>query len=42
MQQILATRNGQSLQRAPPIEVFRALIENEIGWPSFATEKGNS
>jgi hypothetical protein len=30
------------LQRVPPIEVYRASIENEVGWPAFATEKGSS
>jgi hypothetical protein len=25
-----------------PIEVYKAKIENEVGWPAFATEKGCS
>ncbi len=25
-----------------PIEVYRAPIENEVGWPAFAIEKGCS
>jgi hypothetical protein len=29
------------LQGVPPIEVHRASIENEVGWPAFATEKGS-
>jgi hypothetical protein len=23
-------------------EVYRALIENEVGWPAFVAEKGSS
>ena len=39
---ILTTLNGEFLQGVPPIEVYRAPIENEVGWPAFATEKGCS
>ena len=39
---ILTTLNGKFLQGAPPIEVYRASIENEVCWPAFATEKGSS
>jgi hypothetical protein len=31
--------NGKFLHGAPLIEVYRASIENEIGWPAFATAK---
>jgi len=40
--EILTTLNGKFLQGAPPIEVYRASIENEVCWPAFATEKGSS
>ena len=40
--QILTTLNGKFLQGAPPMEVYRASIENEGFWPAFATEKGSS
>jgi hypothetical protein len=30
------------LQGVPPIEVYRASIENEVSWPACATEKGSS
>ncbi len=40
--QSLTTLNGKFLQGVPPIEVYKASIENEVGWPAFATEKGNS
>jgi hypothetical protein len=30
------------LQGVPPIEVYRASIENEVGWHAFAIEKGSS
>jgi hypothetical protein len=36
------TFNGKFLQGVPSIEVYRASIENEVGWPAFATEKGSS
>jgi hypothetical protein len=39
---ILTTLNGKFLQGVPPIEVYRASIENEVGWPAFATKKGSS
>jgi hypothetical protein len=29
-------------QGAPTIEVYRASIENEVGWPVFATKRGTS
>jgi len=31
-----------SMEFFPPIEVYRASIENEVGWPAFATEMGSS
>ncbi len=34
--------NGKFLQGVPQIEVHRASIENEVGWPAFAAEKGRS
>ncbi len=42
LDQILTTLNGKFLQGVPPIEVYRAPIENEVGWAAFATEKGCS
>jgi len=36
------TLNEIFLQKVPLIEVYRASIENEVGWPAFATEKGSS
>jgi hypothetical protein len=30
------------LHGVSPIEVYRASIENEVGLPAFATEKGSS
>jgi hypothetical protein len=32
----------QILQGVPPIEVYRASIENKVGLPAFATEMGSS
>ncbi len=42
LEYLLTTLNVEFLQGALPIEVYRALIENEVGWPAFATEKGRS
>ena len=39
---ILTTLNGKFLLGVPPIEVYRASIEYEVGWPAFATVKGKS
>ncbi len=39
---ILITLNEKILQVVPPIVVNRASIENEVGWPAFANEKGSS
>jgi len=33
---------GNFYREFPPIEVYRASIENEVGWPAFTTEKGCS
>jgi len=33
---------GKKLQVVPPIEVYRASIENEVGWSAFANEKGST
>jgi hypothetical protein len=35
----LTTFNVKFLQGVPPIEVFRASNETEVGWYAFATEK---
>ncbi len=29
-------------REVPPMEVYRASVENEVGLPAFATEKGSS
>ncbi len=39
---IPTTLNGKFLQGVPLIEVYRASIENEVGWPAFTAEKGSS
>ncbi len=38
----LTTLNEKFLQGVPPFAVYRALFENEVGRPAFATEKGSS
>jgi hypothetical protein len=40
--QSFTTLNGKFLKGVSPIEVYRASIENEVGWPAFATEKVSS
>jgi hypothetical protein len=30
------------LKGSSPIEVYKTSFQNEVGWPAFVTEKGNS
>jgi hypothetical protein len=38
---LTGNRSLQHSMEIFPIEVYRASIENEVGWPAFATEKGS-
>ncbi len=39
---IFTSIKRKCVQGDPPIEVYRASIEDDVGWPAFATEKGSS